>query len=160
MDRTEMDLEQRIARVESRLELYELNARFNLFADQRRWQELSELFAEDGVFDVEAPVTGRPAILEFLLDVPRRWDFWWHFNSNEVVAIDGDRAEGVAYFDAPFVAAGVSYACAGRYDDTYVRGADGAWRFQARVLHFAWRSPLLTEGWAGELPEGFRPVPR
>jgi hypothetical protein len=149
-------LEQRLARVEDRLELSELRARFCQYADERLWAELAGLFAEDAVFDVAGPVQGRAAILEFVSGLPERWERWWHFLSTETIQVDGDTASGLSYFDAPYVADGVSFSAVGRYDDTFVR-ENGEWRFATRVLSFAWTAPI-ADGWSAPLPNGLRPA--
>lgn len=151
-------LEQRIAMLEDRAAIAELRARFCILADERRWAELAELFTEDGVFDVRGPVTGRAAILASVRGLEEVWDAWWHFTDTQTLEITGDSARGVAYFDAPFVAEGVSFTSMGRYDDEFAR-VDGGWLIARRALSFAWSAPV-AEGWTSPLPEGLRPASR
>jgi ketosteroid isomerase-like protein len=154
MSTTDTSLEQRIALLEDRAAISELLARFCLLADKRDWAALTELYTEDGVFDVMGPVKGREAILETVSHLPEAWDHWFHFVSNEIIEISGDSATAVSYFNAPFVAGGVSHNALGRYDDTLER-VDGVWQFSARVLSFGVNAPL-SEGWSAKLPDGLR----
>jgi len=154
MSTTNTSLEQRIAALEDRAAISELLARFCLYADQRRWEELVELYTEDGVFDVMGPVTGRAAILEAVSHLPEVWGHWYHFVSNEIVELDGDRARATSSFNAPYSMGGVSNNAFGRYDDELER-VDGEWKFAARVLSFAVNAPM-SEGMSTTLPDGLR----
>jgi hypothetical protein len=148
-----MSIETRLADVEARLAISDLRARYCHLADQHRWEELAELFTEDAEFHALAAVRGRDALLEYLRGLPQAMDAFWHRTMNETLVVDGDRAEGAAYFDAPCVVDGTPMLCAGRYDDEFVRAADG-WRFSRRRLHFFWFTPL-AEGWReGAVPPG------
>ena len=154
MSTTDTSLEQRIAALEDRAAISELLARFCLYADQRRWEDLVNLYTEDGVFDVMGPVKGRAAILEAVGHLPGVWQHWFHFVSNEIVELDGDRARAVSYFNAPYSAGGVSSNAFGRYDDELER-VDGEWQFAARVLSFSVNAPM-ADGMSTTLPDGMR----
>lgn len=147
-------LEQRIKLLEDRAELSELRARFCILTDDRRWEDLADLFAQDGVLDVRGPVQGRDAIREFASHLPEVWESWFHTVDTEVTEIDGDAATGISCFNAPFVAEGTSFNALGRYEDRFVR-VDGAWRFARRSLSFSVSAPV-SAGWSAELPEGLR----
>ena len=151
-------LEQRIRQLEDRCEISELRARFCLLTDDRRWEELAGLFTEDGVLDVRGPVQGRQAILDMVTHLPDVWQAWFHMVDTEMTEITGDTAEGIACFNAPFVADGTSFNALGRYEDGFAR-VDGAWLFSRRALSFAVSAPV-SEGWSAELPDGMRPVGR
>jgi hypothetical protein len=144
-------LEARLALLEDRGSLDELRRLFCQYTDEQRWDDLAALFAEDGVLEIREQVRGREAIREFASHLPEVWEFWWHFVSNETARIDGDRAEGVSYFNAPFTMDGISMNALGRYDDTFVR-VDGYWKFAHRRLSFASSAPV-AESW-DSIPEG------
>lgn len=150
-------LEQRIARLEDRAAISELRARFCVYTDEQRWDDLVALFTADGVLDVRGEVKGREAIRDAVGHLPELWESWWHTVDTEITEIDDDSATGIAYFDAPFVAEGESFNAIGRYDDSFARD-DGEWRFSRRVLSFAVSAPL-SAGWNGELPEGIHRAP-
>jgi hypothetical protein len=151
---TESAVERRLALLEDRFALAELRTLFCQYTDEQRWDDLVSLFAEDGVLEIRDAVEGRAAIREFVGHLPEVWQFWWHFISNETAEIEGDSAEGVSYFNAPFAMDGASMNALGRYDDSFVR-VDGEWKFSRRVLSFAVSAPV-ADGWTGEIPEGLR----
>lgn len=151
------DLEARLRRVEDRQEIAELRARYCHVLDGRRWDELAELFTEDGVFDGLARVEGREAIRRFFSTrVPALGEGFWHFCTNGTVDLDGDRAAGRISMEYLSVKDGVSYVSAGHYDDELAR-VDGRWRFRVRRIEFYYFAPL-SEGFVGQpqriTPEG------
>lgn len=115
------------------------------------WQDdietMIELFTEDGVMDPEIrePIRGRAALLESFKDMLAAGDFQ-PFVHNHVITLDGDRADGVAYVDLRYTAAGKSMIGSGFYTDEYVRESD-VWKFKSRRLTTRFLVPLL-EGWA------------
>jgi mannose-6-phosphate isomerase-like protein (cupin superfamily) len=147
------ELEQRIRAVEDRLAIAQVRARYCHLADERRWEALAELFAEDAEFVALSRSHGRAAILAYLSGLEQAMDEWWHMTHNETLELDGDRASGQAYFDAPCVIGGVPHLCAGRYDDEFVR-RDDRWLFVRRAMTFFYLTPL-QDGWReGAVPEG------
>jgi catechol 2,3-dioxygenase-like lactoylglutathione lyase family enzyme len=67
---------------------------------------------------------------------------------NHAITLHGDTATGLSYLDARTITNGESCHVAARFDDEYVREAEG-WRFRSlrRTLYFA---VPLRDGWAGE----------
>jgi SnoaL-like domain len=146
-----MSLESRLTELEDRIAIGELRASYCHLADERRWEELADLFAEDAEFRALSSVRGRAELLEYLRGLPDVMDAFWHRTMNETLVIEGDSASGRAYFDAPCVVDGRSMLCAGRYRDEFVK-EHGRWRFGSRQLDFFYFTPL-TEGWReGALP--------
>jgi hypothetical protein len=142
------DLEARIRRLEDIHEIGQLRARYCQFLDDGRWDELAELFTEDGTFAGVATARGRPALRTFFAELQKGpLSAWWHFSSNETVTVEGDRARGETWLDQPCVIEGQAHIAAGRYSDDMVRGGDGRWRFRERRVTFFWWGPL-AEGWA------------
>jgi hypothetical protein len=110
-------------------------ARFCQFLDDRRFEEFSQTFAEDGAFGERA---GRAAIFEWIShaelatrpELKRK-----HAVTNAIVEVLGDRAistSDLVMFDQ--VGDGPVTIRVGRYTDELVRQPDGAWLFSKRNL--------------------------
>lgn len=107
--------------------------------DAAAMDELIARFAPDIVADFTGfPVAeGIAAVTAFYRDtVPATLTYAQHRVTNEVIAIDGDRARGLWYFDCPVVfrpgnPLGLSGAglIAGRYEEEY-RRHEGVWKWQ------------------------------
>lgn len=151
------DFEQRLRRIEDRQAIAELRAYYCHVLDDRNWEQLAQLFTEDGEFQGLAHVTGRAAILRFFRDtVSTIAEGFWHFCTNATVSLDGDRATGRISMQYLSVKKGVSYVSAGHYDDELRREGD-IWRFRKRKITFYYFAPL-SEGFTGRptyiTPEG------
>jgi hypothetical protein len=141
------DLEARIARIEARIAISELRARYAFLVDQSHAEEAADLFTEDGEF--HGPVksyVGREQHLKHYSH--QAMSGMWHFVANEIIDIDGDAATGQCYCYMPCVFEGESYVCACRYDDVLVRH-NGKWKFKRRTVTFYYFVPL-KEGWGKE----------
>ena len=110
-------------------------ARFCQFLDDRRFEEFSQTFAEDGAFGERV---GRAAIFEWIShaelatrpELKRK-----HAVSNAIVEVLGDRAissSDLVMFDQ--VGDGPVSIRVGRYTDELVRQPNGAWLFSKRNL--------------------------
>jgi len=116
--------------------------------DFRDYDAFVELFAEDGVLDVGAPLEGRKAIREAIMRRPDELKSR-HVLTNVFIDVqDENTARGISYltlyrhqgpeslapgpieFDGP--------AAVGHYEDQFVRTAEG-FRFRRRRLHLAFR---------------------
>lgn len=145
-----MELEQRIGRLEDLHEIAQLRARYCQYLDDGRWDDLVELFTEDGSFVGLATATGRPALRSFfagLAEGPLK--AWWHFSSNETIDLEpgADVATGETWLDQPCVVDDRPHIAAGRYADRIRRCADGRWRFEERKVTFFFWSPTEA-GWS------------
>ena len=110
-------------------------ARFCQCLDDRRFEEFSQTFAEDGAFGDRA---GRAAIFEWIShaelatrpELKRK-----HAVTNAVVEVQGDRATSssdLVMFDQ--VDDGPWTIRIGRYTDELTRQPDGKWLFSKRSL--------------------------
>ena len=121
-------------------------ARYNLYGDRGRFDELLELFADDATLVTdEATYVGRAAIRQLLTrsaaaDVnPQRIR---HFTSTVVVDMTGpDRASVRAYFQ---VLTGEGLDHWGTYRDVLVREGD-RWVFSRREVRL---DGMVPDGWA------------
>jgi hypothetical protein len=119
--------------------------------DRRDTAAVAALFSERGrlvahfgprVGGMPAVRTGRADIEDALVEGLRRYEATTHVVGGQVVAIDGDSAQGETVCLAHHI-----YERAGerrllvlavRYEDTFVR-EDGEWRFAERALRLDWR---------------------
>jgi hypothetical protein len=141
------DVAARLQRLEDLHALQQLRARYCQYLDDGRWEQLAELFTEDGAFVGLSTARGRPELRTFFAGLQEgSLTSWWHFSSNETLDLDGDEATGETWLLQPCVVDGQSQLAAGRYTDRMVRGADGQWRFEERRVRFFWWADL-QRGW-------------
>ena len=121
-------------------------ARYAHYADGGRFAELVELFAEDGVLEIDgrAALRGHAAILEFLsgtkqsLGATLRQPYIRHHVSSLRIEVDGpDQASAVSYFLA-ITERGPDHW--GRYRDQLVRVGE-KWLFRHRRVRPDGHSP-------------------
>lgn len=116
-------------------EIKQLKARYAAACDDDYAPDvLAALFTEDAVWDgaFMGHAQGREAIRQFFAGASAMVAFAVHGISNPIIEVDGDRATGRWYLFQPMAMRGGDQAywfCA-RYDDLYVRTADG-WKFQS-----------------------------
>ena len=143
---TTADLEQRIRRLEDRVEIGELIARYGLVMDNRDLAAMPELFTQDVVIrsgDGVMNVTGRETAVEmfrgrFAVLGPSN-----HFSHDRVLTFDDrdpDSAQGIVLSHAEMNRKGVAMLTAIRYHDHYRRDA-GQWRFSQRILSMMYYVP-------------------
>ncbi len=115
---SDIDLQNRLARVEAIEEIQQLKARYCEYCDHQYNPEgIASLFAEDGVWDGEqfGRYVGREQIKSFFARISGEIVFAAHLVLNPIIEIE----------DGWLV---------GAYDDRYVR-VDGTWLFQNLKTH-------------------------
>ena len=153
-----MDLEQRIARLEARVQIRELVARYCFVIDARDIDGIGECFTHDGSFrsiDGAMNATGRDIVVEqfhtrFAVLGPSN-----HFTHDHLITFDDDdatRATGLVNAHAEVVRNDAAMWTSLRYHDEY-RREDGRWRFQGRSLEFFYylRPADYADGMMGTL---------
>lgn len=140
-------LEARIERIEDRIAISELRARYSFLVDQGEGHVAVKLFTEEGEF--HGPIKSYRGHKEQLTHYDEHvLSGMWHFNTNEIIRIEGNTASGECYCFMPCSFENESYVCACRYDDLLAK-QDGVWKFTSRTVTFFYFVPL-KEGWAGE----------
>lgn len=135
------DLAARIARLEARVAIRELVARYCFTVDERDIEGIGACFTRDGIMrsaDGVMNASGRAAVIEqfhgrFAVLGPSN-----HYTHDHIVDFDDadrGRATGILNTHAEVVRNGELLAASLRYHDTY-RHEEGRWRFAERVLHF------------------------
>jgi 3-phenylpropionate/cinnamic acid dioxygenase small subunit len=122
------------------LALMQLVSRYCHLLDDRRFDEVAALHADDATFTVMGATYRGPAEIEkFFVDNVPPEARGRHLCVNTVLDVDGDQARGVTDY-VVVVPGGSGFAitnpaAVGRYHDRFVRVADG-WRLAARQIVF------------------------
>jgi ketosteroid isomerase-like protein len=134
------DLEERVQRLEDQLAIYQVVCSYGYAADGCNAEVLGEIYAEDGVYQVNDSSTyvGRGAV-QGIVDSPGHLALVSggaaHMSTLPFVVIDGDRAVATCHTMVPRRAADASYVIA-RLSASRIeleRGADGRWRITHRT---------------------------
>ncbi len=83
--------------ISDRLEIQDLIYNYSAVVDQKRFDDLRQVFTEDAHIDysaVGAPVGGRDEIIAFLHKVMVMFPNHQHLNTNAQITVDGDTAIG------------------------------------------------------------------
>jgi ketosteroid isomerase-like protein len=124
-------------------------ARYNLYGDSGRFDELLSLFSDDATLVTDEASYDGLAQIRGLFEtaagpLPERIR---HFTGTFVVEVDGDRGTSRCYFQV-LTAAGLDHW--GRYRDELVR-VDGRWLFSRREVRV---DGLTPGGWADQRLNG------
>jgi hypothetical protein len=133
--------------VEDRLAVIEVCTRMAWHADQREWEELTSVFADEVVLDYTSLNGGEPAtltpgqIVDAWSGLFSRLDATQHLVSNHLVTVDGDTAVCTAQFQATHLLANrfgsPLWTLGGAYRFDLVRTGDG-WRISGLVMTATW----------------------
>lgn len=140
------DLEQRVARLESRAAIQELVTRYAVACDEHDIPKLQDLFTADAVFRSPSSfleASGREAITSMFIEVLKTRGPGYHWTHDLIVdfADDPDTATGVVYSHAETTPNGVVSIAAMKYKDKY-RRESGRWYFSEREIHFFYYVPM------------------
>ena len=117
-----------------REEITDVLIRYATGIDRKDWPLFRTVFTDDCELDYGeiGTFTGVDAITEFMDQAHSMAGHTMHRLTNQVIAVDGDKAEARTYVDALIMLDANSGANAvGFYDDELVRG-DGGWRVARR----------------------------
>lgn len=145
-----MSLEARVQRLEDREELKELRARYCYCVDTEDWESFFDLFTDDPVLDFGGMgvYEGRDGLEEFTREfVDAQLQGSAHMLTNPILDIDGDRATGKWYVEAPITFADGSGAWRqGYYRDEY-RRVDRTWKIAHSTMRFLYTANF-DDGWS------------
>jgi hypothetical protein len=127
-----------------------LKATYCYLCDERRFEEVIDLFTEDARLDFGGVYyEGRQGMEAFFIQLlPAQLSFSMHMVHNPIVEVDGDTAKGKWYFEAPttFKPDNKAFWLAGIYEEEYVRnGAE--WKIASLKAIFHYTAPY-EQGWA------------
>ena len=143
---TNADLEARIRRLEDRVEIGELIARYGLVMDNRDVLAMGDLFTADVIIesaDGVMNIRGREAAVDLFRGRFRVLGPSNHFSHDRVLTFDDsnpDEATGLVLSHAEMNRKGMAMLAAIRDHDSYRRDA-GRWRFARRLLTFMYYVP-------------------
>ena len=118
-------------------EIRELKYRYLRCVDQKRWDEIADVFTADATVDYGTQVYGEPLkmagrdeIVAFFRARLGPEIITVHAAGQPEIAVDGEQATGTWQFSDTVIATEHRVVIAGAafYQDRYQRGADGAWR--------------------------------
>ncbi len=124
-------------------EIIELRSRYGRALDERDWNLMRTVFAEDATADfaLGTPFEGIEDIVRGCRSQMDSLDHTQHFMGNHEVELDGDRARGRhKLIGSAFLHTNIGAPTAtlyGDYVDEYVR-TDQGWRISRRTLSIAW----------------------
>ncbi len=127
-----------IEEISDRLEIQDLLVAYSTAIDNRRFDDLDQVFTEDAYIDYRAMggVDGRfPEVKAWLAQVLPNFPAYAHMLGNFDVRVSGDTASSRTLCFNPMVLGGDQgqvLFCGLWYDDEFVRTADG-WRMTRRV---------------------------
>jgi uncharacterized protein (TIGR02246 family) len=165
------DVQQRLARLESRIEIMEMITRYSIAVDDRDLDTVADLFTSDASFSsVGGHPSGREELKAYYAARLERYGATYHYPHSQLVEfLSDDEATGVVLAHAELSIDGATFVVAMRYVDAY-RREGGRWRFAQRRLDTIYALPLaelptgladeLRKRWPGneaqpaELPEG------
>jgi 3-phenylpropionate/cinnamic acid dioxygenase small subunit len=110
-------------------------ARYCRTCDDGSFDDLVDLFTEDGTFEYGGTVTaGREALRSYFATVQTPERRGKHLTTNAVVCVEGDRAEVTSdWVFLTFVEGVLTPKLTGRYQDVLHRGRT-SWRIARRVV--------------------------
>jgi hypothetical protein len=129
-------------RIEDRLAIQELTARYAYYVDTFQNDKIMELWAEDAIFDESRVGTGRHegsrAIAVFFDEVKKTVTHQAHITANHLIdELEGTKGKGIVFSIVEAVTSAGNMRAVVYYADEYVKTGE-RWRFQSRVIH-----PLL-----------------
>lgn len=139
-------LERRIRRLEDRVEIHELVARYGLVMDDRNMADMPGLFTDDVVIrsgDGVMNARGRDTVVALFRGRFEVLGPSNHVSHDKIISfdeIDSDRATGIVLSHAEMHRRGQPMLTAIRYQDAY-RREGGRWCFAERVLRFFYYVP-------------------
>lgn len=159
------ELQRRLERVEAEWAIVDVLYRYGTTLDDGDPAGWSEVFTEDGVWEVGGPAAridfrleGHEELRHFASNhsgAPTAWHKHCVVHPQVVVSDGGDRATSTCYtFRLDGLGGAPVVQSFGRYHDEFERGADGAWRIAHRrlVVEGSQHSPFGFQGGAETLP--------
>jgi ketosteroid isomerase-like protein len=139
------ELERRVRRLEDRVAIADLLARYANAVDDRDIALVGECFCEDGVFgrwNGTDRAEGREAVEQFYRERLAGTGPSFHYTHGAELSFESDdHARGVVTAHAEMSVGGRLLIAAFRYMDQYRRDPDSRWRFLERLTRFYYFMP-------------------
>jgi SnoaL-like protein len=155
-----MSFEERLKRLEDRLDLEELIARYFFAVDGQDYDALAATFSEDCQFE---SITGRDAVMEYQRAGRSAMGPTIHTPHSALFEFDDtDHASGVVGAHCELARGDVVVIAAMQYHDRYVRTNNVGWQFSKRKVEYYYVCPwdeisnsltaTLRKRWPGQEP--------
>lgn len=138
------DLTAQLRELTDRAAIIDLAVAYAAAVDNRDWDRLATLFADDAHWEYPAGRQrheGPAAIVAYIGSAIENLDATQHLNGNHVVTVRGDDAEHSCYYHAQHIRRGAeggdNFLAGGTYHDRLRRTPDG-WRFVSRSIRGVW----------------------
>lgn len=141
------DLVKRVREIEDRMALKELVDTFSILADKKDVRAQTQLFTPDGTVEtyrkdvLVTKLAGRKAMEETFAAFLQRFETVYHFNGQQTVTIDGDKAFGTSYCLVTLIGVEdgkrMKTTIGVYYQDQYVRD-NNRWLIAKRKSVFDW----------------------
>lgn len=145
-------MNERLERAADKVEIAEVETRYEWAVDEGRVERLNDLFAENARLTLkryDVDLDGRAAIVDWFRQYCTEWG--WenrrHYLTNMQIVLEGDHARFRGYYLITYEAEGESRLGWGHYDDRLERRGD-SWIIVEKHIYSA--GPMwLAKGWAG-----------
>ena len=145
--RNENDLNKRIREMEDRIALKELVDTFSILADKKDVRAQTQLFTANAILEtyrkdvLVTKLTGRKEMEDAFGAFLKNFETVYHFNGQQTVTLDGDRASGVSYCMVTLIGVEggkkMKTSIGVYYRDEYVR-ENNRWLIAKRTSVFDW----------------------
>jgi len=142
------DLKKRVSQIEDRLALKNLVDTFSILADKKDVKAQTQLFTAEATSETfvngarVSNLKGRKAMEEAFGAFLKNFDIVYHFNGQQTLTIDGDKASGISYCMVTLIGTEngkkMKTSIGVYYNDEYVR-ENGVWLIAKRISTFDWQ---------------------
>lgn len=137
-----------IKEIQDRISLKELIDQVSILGDQKDFQAQVQLFSENAISETIADgktilkLEGRKQMAEAFNDFLKNFETVYHFNGQQQLAIDGDKAKGTVYCLITLIEIEndkkMKTTIGAIYKDDYIR-EDNRWLIDRRIGYFDWQ---------------------
>jgi hypothetical protein len=146
---TNEELGEKLQMLEDREKIKELRASYCWTVDEGKFEEFVDLFTDDVDCDFGSlgAFKGKAEWRKFVYEtIPSFFSKMRHLIHNEYTNLDGDNAEGKAYFEFIGIRQGENFVGGGHYEHKYIKIND-QWKIRSIKAVIRYMAPL-KEGWS------------
>ncbi|MHC0441714.1 nuclear transport factor 2 family protein [Flavobacterium sp. 3-210] len=131
-----------------RIAIRELIDRISMLGDQKKFEQLAQLFSEDAVSETILEgntilhITGRKEMARTFAEFLQKVETVYHFNGQQIIEFDGDNARGTCYCFITLIGSEdgkkIKTKIGAVYEDHYIR-TNNQWLVSKRLGRFEWQ---------------------